>query len=46
MVDARWLRRRGRDLILPTFLKTGAQAAKELYRYSVDWEERIARDAK
>lgn len=41
-----WLGRKIRDLILPMFLKKGAQAANELYRYSIDWDTRIGADAK
>jgi 2-polyprenyl-6-methoxyphenol hydroxylase-like FAD-dependent oxidoreductase len=36
-----WLGRRIRDVVLPIFLKSGARAANELYRYALDWEERI-----
>jgi 2-polyprenyl-6-methoxyphenol hydroxylase-like FAD-dependent oxidoreductase len=37
-----WIGRKIRDLILPTFLKSSARAANELYRYAIDWEERVA----
>jgi len=37
-----WLGRKIRDLILPVFLKSSAQSATELYRYAVNWEERVA----
>ena len=37
-----WLGRRIRDLILPVFLRSSAQSANELYRYAIDWEERVA----
>ena len=36
-----WLGRRIRDVVLPIILKSGARAANELYRYALDWEERI-----
>lgn len=35
-----WLGRRLRDLVLPVFLRKGAQAADWLYRYEFDWGER------
>ena len=38
---AGWLGRKIRDLVLPLFLKSSAQAATELYRYALNWEERI-----
>ena len=37
-----WIGRKIRDLVLPMFLKRGAHAANELYRYAVDWEARVA----
>ncbi len=37
-----WLGRRIRDVILPIFLKSSARAANELYRYALDWEQRVA----
>ncbi len=36
-----WLGRRIRDLILPMFLKSSARAANDLYRFALNWEERI-----
>jgi 2-polyprenyl-6-methoxyphenol hydroxylase-like FAD-dependent oxidoreductase len=39
---AGWVGRKIRDLILPTFLKSSARAANELYRHAIDWEERVA----
>src|SRR5262245_29892445 len=33
-----WIGRRVRDLILPTFLKSGARAAQELYRNEDSWK--------
>ena len=36
-----WLGRKIRDLVLPTFLRKGADAAQSLYRYTLDWEERM-----
>lgn len=38
----RWLGRKIRDLILPLFLRKGAQATEWMYAYPFDWEERIA----
>ena len=32
-----WLGRKVRDLILPTFLRTGAQATEWMYSYPIDW---------
>ncbi|HKE88573.1 MAG TPA: NAD(P)/FAD-dependent oxidoreductase [Vicinamibacterales bacterium] len=40
-----WIGRKMRDLILPTFLKSSAQAAQELYGFALDWNERIAYEA-
>jgi 2-polyprenyl-6-methoxyphenol hydroxylase-like FAD-dependent oxidoreductase len=37
----RWLGRKIRDLILPLFLRKGAQATEWMYNYPFDWEERI-----
>jgi FAD-dependent urate hydroxylase len=34
-----WLGRKVRDLVLPVFLRKGAEAAGELYRYRLDWDE-------
>jgi 2-polyprenyl-6-methoxyphenol hydroxylase-like FAD-dependent oxidoreductase len=36
-----WLGRKVRDLMLPVFLPKGAEAAGRLYRYPLNWEERI-----
>ena len=38
---AGWVARKIRDFILPVFLKSSARAANEVYRYSIDWEERV-----
>jgi 2-polyprenyl-6-methoxyphenol hydroxylase-like FAD-dependent oxidoreductase len=37
-----WLGRKIRDLVLPTFLRKGADAVRWMYDYSMDWEERVA----
>ena len=37
-----WLGRKIRDLVLPTFLRKGAEAVRWMYDYSMDWEERAA----
>jgi 2-polyprenyl-6-methoxyphenol hydroxylase-like FAD-dependent oxidoreductase len=37
-----WLGRKVRDLILPTFLRKGAQAANRLYAFPLDWDDPIA----
>lgn len=37
-----WLGRKVRDAILPVFLRSSARAAIELYRFPLDWDERIA----
>ena len=34
-----WLGRKVRDLILPTFLRKGAQAANQLYAFPLDWND-------
>jgi FAD-dependent urate hydroxylase len=34
-----WLGRKIRDLLLPVFLRQGAKAADELYRYRLDWDQ-------
>jgi len=36
-----WLGRKVRDLILPMFLRKGAQATEWMYTYYLDWDERI-----
>jgi 2-polyprenyl-6-methoxyphenol hydroxylase-like FAD-dependent oxidoreductase len=36
-----WLGRKVRDLILPVFLRKGAQAAEWMYAYPLDWDKRI-----
>jgi 2-polyprenyl-6-methoxyphenol hydroxylase-like FAD-dependent oxidoreductase len=36
-----WLGRKVRDLILPVFLRKGAQAAAWVYAYPLNWEERV-----
>jgi 2-polyprenyl-6-methoxyphenol hydroxylase-like FAD-dependent oxidoreductase len=41
-----WLGRKVRDLILPVFLRKGAQATAWMYAYPLDWEEPIAATAK
>ena len=43
-VPTGWLGRKVRDLILPTFLRKGAQAANRLYAFPVKWDEPIAPD--
>jgi 2-polyprenyl-6-methoxyphenol hydroxylase-like FAD-dependent oxidoreductase len=40
--SAGWIARKMRDLVLPVFLRKGAAAAGEMYRYRVDWDEPIA----
>ncbi|MFN8454990.1 MAG: FAD-dependent monooxygenase [Anaerolineae bacterium] len=37
-----WLGRKIRDLVLPFFLRKGAQATEWMYTYHLDWEERIS----
>jgi len=37
-----WLGRKIRDLILPMFLRKGAQATEWMYSYAIDWNERIS----
>ena len=37
-----WFGRKVRDLILPTFLRKGAQAAHRLYTFPLDWNDPIA----
>ena len=37
-----WLGRKIRDLILPVFLRKGAQATEWMYAYQLDWDERIS----
>lgn len=37
-----WLGRKTRDLILPMFLRKGAQATAWMYAYQLDWEAKIA----
>jgi 2-polyprenyl-6-methoxyphenol hydroxylase-like FAD-dependent oxidoreductase len=37
-----WLGRKIRDLILPMFLRQGAQATAWMYAYPLDWDERIS----
>ena len=37
--------RKLRDLVLPIFLRKGAQDAGQLYSYPIDWDERIGRAA-
>jgi 2-polyprenyl-6-methoxyphenol hydroxylase-like FAD-dependent oxidoreductase len=37
-----WLGRKVRDLILPVFLRKGAQATEWMYSYQLDWDERIS----
>ncbi len=37
-----WLGRKIRDLILPVFLRKGAQATEWMYSYQLDWDERIS----
>lgn len=36
-----WLGRKIRDLILPLFLRKGAQAMEWLYAYPFDWGEKV-----
>ena len=36
-----WLGRKLRNLILPVFLRQGANATEWMYAYPLDWEERI-----
>lgn len=36
-----WLGRKVRDLILPTFLRKGAEAANRLYAFPLEWDEPI-----
>ena len=43
-VPTGWLGRKVRDLILPTFLRKGAQAANRLYAFPLEWDEPIAPD--
>jgi 2-polyprenyl-6-methoxyphenol hydroxylase-like FAD-dependent oxidoreductase len=37
-----WVGRKIRDLVLPVFLRRSAKEAGQLYRYRLDWEERVA----
>ena len=39
---AGWMARKIRDLVLPMFLRKSAEAAGALYRYKLDWDERVA----
>jgi 2-polyprenyl-6-methoxyphenol hydroxylase-like FAD-dependent oxidoreductase len=41
-----WLGRKIRDIILPVFLRQGAQATAWMYAYPLDWEEPIAANTK
>jgi 2-polyprenyl-6-methoxyphenol hydroxylase-like FAD-dependent oxidoreductase len=36
-----WLGRKVRDLVLPVFLRKGAQAAQALYQYPLDWDSPV-----
>ena len=40
-VPTGWLGRKIRDLVLPTFLRRSANAADEIYRYSLEWDEPV-----
>ncbi|HEY3227702.1 MAG TPA: hypothetical protein VGJ87_00695 [Roseiflexaceae bacterium] len=42
-VPTGWLGRKIRDLILPVFLRKGAQETAWMYDYPFDWEARVAR---
>ena len=39
---AGWIGRKVRDLVLPVFLRRGAEATAEVYRYQLNWDEPIA----
>ena len=39
---AGWIARKIRDLVLPIFLRKGAEATAALYQIALDWDERIA----
>ena len=43
-VPTGWFGRKFRDLILPTFLRKGAEAANRLYAFPLDWDEPVAPD--
>ena len=38
---AGWIRRKVRDLVLPVFLRRGAEATAQVYRYELNWDEPI-----
>jgi 2-polyprenyl-6-methoxyphenol hydroxylase-like FAD-dependent oxidoreductase len=39
---AGWVGRKVRDLVLPIFLRSAARGASEIYRYPLDWNERVS----
>ena len=39
-----WLGRKMRDLVLPMFLRKGAQAAEWMYSYPFDWDEAVMQE--
>ena len=41
-----WVGRKVRDLVLPMFLRKGADAAQSMYRYPLNWDERMVSSAR